>query len=130
MTEEMKIEVIQFWGYHWRKNIHTPKQWLGRFRQNMKRKHKIDVAELIQGPKWHNLAGKTKWNTRRLYLGHRPEALYQMTRAEYKTEPDKIANKDLIQLFNEDFLPKWKVYCNRGEFVWTKQTETETSGDW
>ena len=29
-----------------------------------------------------------------------------MTRAEYKTEPDKIAIKELIRLFNEYFLPK------------------------
>ena len=35
-----------------------------------------------------------------------PEAQYQMTRAEYKTEPDKIATKDLVWLFKEYFLPK------------------------
>ena len=57
--------------------------------------------------------------------GRGPEALYQMTRAEYKTEQDKIAVKDLIRLFNEYFLPKRNSYHNRGGFVWTKQTETE-----
>ena len=30
-----------------------------------------------------------------------PEALHRITRAEYKTELDKIAIKDLIRLFNE-----------------------------
>ena len=35
-----------------------------------------------------------------------PEALYQMTRAENKTEPDEKAIKDLIRLFNENFFPK------------------------
>ena len=60
-----------------------------------------------------------------------PEALYQMTRAEYKTEPDRIAVKDLIRLFNEYFLPKRNTYQNRGEFFWTKQTESETTeGFW
>ena len=58
-----------------------------------------------------------------------------MTRAEYKNEPDKIAIKDLliiliiIRLFIEHFLPKRNVYHNRGEFFWTKQTETETPED-
>ena len=58
-----------------------------------------------------------------------PEALYQMTRAEYKTDPDKIAIKDLIRLFNEYFLLKRNTYHNRGEFFWTKQTEAETPED-
>ena len=61
-----------------------------------------------------------------------PEVLYQMTRAEYKTEPDKIAVKDLIRLFNESFLPKQNTYHDRGEFFWTRQTESEhrkTSGE-
>ena len=58
-----------------------------------------------------------------------PEALYQMTRAEYKTDPDRIAIKDLIRLFNEYFLPKRNTYHNRGEFFWTKQTEAETRED-
>ena len=58
-----------------------------------------------------------------------PEALYQMTRAEYKTEPDKIAVKDLIRLFNEYFLPKRNTYHNRREFFWSKQTESETPED-
>ena len=52
-----------------------------------------------------------------------------MTRAEYKTEPDKIAVKDLIRLFNEYFLPKWNTYHNRGELFWTRQTESETPED-
>ena len=52
-----------------------------------------------------------------------------MARAEYKTEPDKIAIKELIRLFNEYFLPKRNTYHNRGEFFWTKQTEAETPED-
>ena len=50
-----------------------------------------------------------------------------MKRAEYKTEPDKIAIKDLIRLFNEYFLQKRNTFNNPGEFLWTRQTETETS---
>ena len=40
------------------------------------------------------------------------EALYQMTRAEYKTEPYNIAVKDLIRLFNEYFQPKQNSATN------------------
>ena len=47
-----------------------------------------------------------------LHLGHWSEALYQMTRAEYKTEPDKKAIKELIRQFNEYFLSKRNVYYN------------------
>ena len=54
-----------------------------------------------------------------------PEALYQMTRAEYKTDPDKIKIKDLIRLFNEYFLPKRNTYHNREEIFWTRESETE-----
>ena len=60
------------------------------------------------------------------------EALYQMTRVEYKTEPDKIAIKNLInliRLFNEYVLPKTNVYHNRCEFFCTEKTETETPED-
>ena len=58
-----------------------------------------------------------------------PAALYQMTRAEYKPEPDKIAIKVLIRLFNEHFLPKRNTYHNRREFFWTKQFKLETPED-
>ena len=54
------------------------------------------------------------------------EALYQMTRAEYKTELYKLAIKNLIRRIKEYFLPKRNMYRNRFEFFWTKETETET----
>ena len=55
-----------------------------------------------------------------------PEALYQMTRAEYKTEPDEIAIKDFIRLFNPT---KKDTYHNRGDIFWTTQTEAEKPED-
>ena len=55
-----------------------------------------------------------------------PEALYQITRAGYKTEPDSIKIKDLIRLFTEYNLPKRNTYHNCGDFFWAKQTEEET----
>ena len=55
-----------------------------------------------------------------------PEALYQTTRAEYKTEPDSIKMKDLIRLFSECYIPKQKTYHNRGDFFGAKQTKEET----
>ena len=58
--------------------------------------------------------------------GVEPEALYQITRAEYNTEPDTIKVKDLIRLFTEFYMPKRNTYHNRGDFVRAKQTEGET----
>ena len=54
-----------------------------------------------------------------------PEALNQMTRAEYKTEPDKIAVKDLIRLSHEYFLPQRNSHHNRGELFWKRRTRSE-----
>ena len=97
------------------KKIFTPKQWLERFRQYAKRKHKMDITELIRGAEMTQTgwSGKETEIQEDFIWGIGPEALYQMTRAEYKTEPDKIAVKDLIRLFNEYFLPERNTYHNR-----------------
>ena len=55
-----------------------------------------------------------------------PDALYQVTRAEYKMEPDSIKIKDLIRLFTEYYLPKRNTYHNCGDFFWEKQAEEAT----
>ena len=125
--EESKIEVPNFEATSDGKKIFTPKQWLERFRQYAKRKHKIDITELIRGAEMTRTgwAGKETEIQEDFIWGIGPEALYQMTRAEDKTEPDKMAVKDLIRLFNEYFLPKRNTYHNRGEFFWSKQTESE-----
>ena len=44
-----------------------------------------------------------------------PEALYQISRAEYKTEPDNIKIKDLIRLYTEHYLPKRNIYITTEE---------------
>ena len=49
MAEENKIEVPNFEATSDGKRIFTPKQWLERFRQYTKRKHKMDITELIRG---------------------------------------------------------------------------------
>ena len=132
MTQEAtQIEVPNFEATTDGKKIFTPKQWLARFRQYTKRKYKMDIAELIRGEEKTQNEWATKENQIQddFVWGIGPQALYQMTRAEYKTDPDKIAIKDLIRLFNEYFLPKRNTYHNRGEFFWTKQTENETPED-
>ena len=132
MTQEAtQIEVPNFEATTDGKKIFTPKQWLERFRQYTKRKYKMDIAELIRGEDMTQADWATKENQVQddFIWGIGPEALYQMTRAEYKTEPDKIAIKELFRLFNEYFLPKRNTYHNRGEFFWTKQTESETPED-
>ena len=93
----------------------------------------MDIAELIRGKELTQADWATKENQipDDFVWGVGPEALYQMTRTEYETEPDKIAIKELIRLFNEYFLPKRNTNHNRGEFFWTKQTESETpEGFW
>ena len=49
MTEESKIEVPNFEATSDGKKIFNPKQWLERFRKYTKRKHKMDITELIPG---------------------------------------------------------------------------------
>ena len=88
--------------------IFTPGQWLERFRQFCKREHKIDIAPLLKGEEitengWN---GKEQAIQEDFLWGVGPEALYQITRAEYKTEPDRIKTKDLIRLFTKFYMPK------------------------
>ena len=83
----------------------TPRQWLERFRQFGKRENKIDITTLLKGEEITNWAGKELTTQEDFIWGVGPEALYQITRAEYKTEPDSIKIKDLIRLFTEFYMP-------------------------
>ena len=62
-------------------------------------------------------------------MGHRPRSTVSNDTGRIQPEPDSIAVKDPIRILNEYFLPKRNSYHNRGEFFWTKQTETETPED-
>ena len=126
--ETNQIEVPNLEATSDGKSIITPKQWLERFRQYTKRKYKIDIAELIRGADITQNGWTEKENEIQedFIWGIGPEALYQMTRAEYKTDPDKIKIKDLIRLFHENFIPKRNTYHNRGKFFRTRQSETGT----
>ena len=106
----------------------TPKQWLERFRQFTKREHKIDTTPLIKGENVTETGwtGKEKLIQEGFIRGVGPEALYQITLAEYRTDPDSINIKYLIQLFLEYYSPKRNTYHNRGDFFWAKQTKEET----
>ena len=108
--------------------VFTPRQWLERFRQFCKREHKIDITPLLKGENITdaNWNGKEQAVQEDFIWGVGPEALYQIPRAEYKTEPDSIKVKDLIRLFTEFYMPKRNTYHNRGDFFWAKQTEDET----
>ena len=131
MTEESKIEVPNFEATSdGKKDIYT---------ETMARKiPAIRKKETQNGPYRTDTGSRDDTNRlvrkkteiqENFIWGIGPEALYQMTRADIKTEPDKITVKDLIRLFNEYFLPKWNTYHNRGEFFWTRQTESETPED-
>ena len=67
------------------------------------------------------LNGKEKLIQEDFIWGVGPEALYQITRVEYKTDPDSINIRDLIRLFLDYYLPKPNTYHNRGDFSRAKQ---------
>ena len=109
--------------------IFTPRQWLERFRQFTKREDKIDITPLIKREDILEAGWTAEKETNiqeDFFWGVGPEALYQITRAEYKTEPDSIKIKDLFRLYTEHYLPKRNTYHNRGDFFWAKQSENET----
>ena len=58
-------------------------------------------------------------------MGSGTGSTYQIIKAEYITEPDRMKSKDLFTLFAEYYLPKRNTYhyCN---FLPAKQTEDET----
>ena len=131
-TKPKQIEVPNFEATSDGKRIFTPKQWIEIFRQYTKRKYKNDITELIRGPEMTQNSyteNETQIQEDFILWGIGPEDLYQMTRAEYITEPHKSAVKDLIRLFTENFISKPNSYHNRGQFFWTKETETETPED-
>ena len=96
--------------------VFTPRQWLERFRQFCKREHKIDITPLMKREEITNSCGKEQTIQENFICGVGPEAPYQITRAENKTEPDSIKTLDLIRLFTEFFMPKRNTYHNRGDF--------------
>ena len=111
--------------------VSTPRQWLDRFKHFTKREHKIDITPLLKGEDITNSGwgGKEQAIQEDFIWGMGPEALFQITRAEYKTDPDSIKIKDLIRLYTEYYLPKRNTYHNRGDFFWAKQSEEETAED-
>ena len=58
--------------------------------------NKMDIAELIRGKEMTQADWATKENQIQddFVWGIGPEALYQMKRAEYKTEPEKLQSKN------------------------------------
>ena len=111
--------------------VFTPRHWLERFKQFTEQEHKIDITPLLKGeditdPGW----GAEEQAIQEDFIwGVGPEALFQITRAEYKTDADSIKFKDLIRLYTEYYLPKRNTYHNRGDFFCAKQSEDETPED-
>ena len=73
--------------------IFTPRQWLERFRHFAKREHKVDIAPLMKGEDITERSGREQLIQEDFIWGVGPEALYQITRAEYKTQPDNTRSK-------------------------------------
>ena len=111
-----------------RNPVFTLRQWLERFRQFCKREHKIGIAPLLKGEEITEAGWTGKEQARQEHFLRvvGPEALYQITRAEYKTEPDSRKVKDLIRLCTEFYMPRRNTYQNRADVFWAKQTEEET----
>ena len=66
--------------------VFTPRQWLERFRQFCKREHKMDITPLVKGENMTDSGWSEKEQAIQedFLWGVGPEALYQITRAEYK----------------------------------------------
>ena len=111
--------------------VFTTRQWLERFKQFTKREHKMDITPLLKAEDITDSGWGAKEQAIQedLIWGMGPEALFQITRAEYKTDPDSKKIKDLIRLYTEYYLPKRNIYHNRGDFFWAKQSEEETPED-
>ena len=91
----------------------------------------MDITPLVKGENMTDSGWSEKEQAIQedFLWGVGPEALYQITRAEYKTEPDSIIVKDSIRLFTKFYMPKRNTYHNRGDIFWAKQTEEETPED-
>ena len=70
----------------------------------------------------NRLVGKANRSTRRLHLGHWPKSIVSNDTGSIQNWTG--LNSD--QRLETTIQPIWNVYHNRGEFFWTKQTETET----
>ena len=76
--------------------VFTPRQWPERFKQITKREHKIDITPLLRGEEITDSGWTSKGQAIQedFLWGVAPEALSQITRAEYKTGPDSIKIKN------------------------------------
>ena len=88
--------------------VFTPRQRLVRFRQFTKREHKMYIAPLLEREDVTDTGctEKEQLIQEDFIWGVGPEALYQITRADFKTEPDSIKLKELIKLFTEEGRPE------------------------
>ena len=96
-----------------------------------KRKHDTDIGPLIKektlnGTEWEEEEEKIQQD---FLLAVGPEARHQITRYEYRTEPDNFKIDKFFKLYNRYYIPKGNKYNSRGEFFWAKQTDTETPDD-
>ena len=114
------------------KGIYNYRHWIDRFKQYTKRKYEIDIGLT----KKENLTGTDKWNTKQEKIQQdflwalRTKARHQITRSEYRTDPDNIKIDKLIKLYNRYYLPKRNNSNSRGDFLGktTDKRERKTTG--
>ena len=110
--------------------VFTPRQWKERFKKFTKREHINNITPLLKGEEITDSGWAGKEQAIQNFIWEvGPEALFQVTRAEDKTDPDSKKIKDLIRLYTEYYLPKRNTYHNRGDFFWAKKSEEETPED-
>ena len=61
--------------------------------------------------------------------GAGPSAIENITKGEFKTNPDTKNTERLLQLFKDYYMLKRNTYHSRGGFFWAKQKENETPGE-
>ena len=82
------------------------------------------------------MTGTNKWNTKQKKIQQDflwalgPEATHQITKSDYRTDPDNIRIDKLIKPYNRNSLPKINKDKSRGNFFCAKQIDTKTPDHW
>ena len=110
------------------KKLYTPKEWTKRLRHYIKRIYDIDIKPAISG---ETIPTSNRWTEKEpeirqdLIWGAGPPAIENITKGDFKSDPDTIDKERLLQLFKDYYMPKRNTYHSRGDFFWAKQEENE-----
>ena len=100
------------------KRIYNYRQGLDRFKQYTKRKYEIDIRPLS---KEETMAGTNEWSTKEEKIQQdflwalRPKATHQITKSDYRTDPDNIKIDKLKKNYITDIIYRKETNKNQEE---------------